>query len=223
MPSPQYVCGCVSHQERGQDSRGQIAAGDSTSWQTYSSDPSQVCTCTQLFTICCHWYIEGLVRPCATELPSWIYTYGFLLSSSCQTHDESSLQQALTEAWAKASKYSAISDIFGPMCIFGLALGRQPSHVAINQGGTTADHGCLQTLDALHSTRDKRWSFRSHLYMSSTWRSSILQIDYRLYGMRVDMKMTTDSVWPISLDHLWWCAHLICGGLSKASLALILP
>ena len=114
---------------------------------------------------------EGLVRPCATELPTWIYTSGFLLSSSCQTHDESSFQQALTEALAKASKYSSFSDIFGPMCIFGLALGRQPSHVAINQGGTTADHGCLQTFDASHSRQTVVISIPS---MSSTWRRSIL-------------------------------------------------
>jgi hypothetical protein len=105
---------------------------------------------------------EGLVRPNATaKLNSYPW---FLLSSSiCQTHAESSFQQAMNEALAKANKYSSFSDIFKPMCIFRLAVGPQPSHIAINQGGTTADHGCLQTFDALHSTRDKRWSFRSHL------------------------------------------------------------
>ena len=90
---------------------------------------------------------EGLVRRSATELPNWIYTPGFYCRAGiCRTHDESSFSQALNEALAKAK-----------------AVSRQPSHVAINQGGTTADHGCLQFLDALDSTRDKRWSFQSHL------------------------------------------------------------
>ena len=46
---------------------------------------------------------EGLVRPSATELPDWIYTPGFYCRAAiCQTHDESSFQQALNEALAKA-------------------------------------------------------------------------------------------------------------------------
>ena len=100
---------------------------------------------------------EGLVRPSATELPNWIYTPGFYCRAAiCQTHDESSFSQALNEALAKAK-----------------AVSRQTSHVAINQGGTTADHGCLQFLDALHSTRDKRWSFQSHLW---AWQHSVTRL-----------------------------------------------
>ena len=89
--------------KRGQDYRGQIAAGDSTSWQTYSSDPSQVCICRQLFTICCRLYIlkEGLVQPNATELPDSIYTPDFYSRAAiCQTHDERYFQHALNEALA---------------------------------------------------------------------------------------------------------------------------
>ena len=56
---------------------------------------------------------EGLVRPSATELPDWIYTPGFYCwAAICQTHDESSFQQALNEALAKASKYSSFSNMF---------------------------------------------------------------------------------------------------------------
>ena len=36
-------------------------------------------------------------------------------------------------------------------------------HLTISVGGTFSDHGGLQFFDCLHSHRDKRWSFRSHL------------------------------------------------------------
>ena len=67
------------------------------------------------------------------------------------------------EKLVRSSKYSHYKDPFRPFCIYGKARSRQSHHLTINVGGTVADHGGLQFFDCIHSHRDKRWSFRSHL------------------------------------------------------------
>ena len=63
----------------------------------------------------------------------------------------------------RPQKYCSHQDHFRPACIYGKAGSRQPTHAVVGQGGTMADHACLHFYDVIHRTRDKRWSFWSHL------------------------------------------------------------
>ena len=107
---------------------------------------------------------EGIIRPSATQYPDWLYTSGFYCRAEiCQDLSLQSYAQAQTLAFKKARKFSNFQDPFRPYCIYGKARSRQPQHLTIGSGGTYADHGGLQFYDCIHSQRDKRWSFRSHL------------------------------------------------------------
>ena len=81
----------------------------------------------------------------------------------CRDHSSAAYLAAQIEAFRKASKYSHYKDPFRPFCIYGKARSRQSHHLTISVGGTVSDHGGLQFFDCIHSHRDKRWSFRSHL------------------------------------------------------------
>ena len=107
---------------------------------------------------------EGIIRPSATQYPDWLYTSGFHCRAEiCQDLSEQSYYHAQTLALKKASKFGNFQDPFRPVCIYGKARSRQSQHLTISSGGTYADHGGLHFYDCIHSQRDKRWSFRSHL------------------------------------------------------------
>ena len=107
---------------------------------------------------------EGVIRPSATQYPDRLYTSGFYCRAEIyRDHSSAAYITAQTEAFRKASKYSHYKDHFRPFCIYGKARSRQSHHLTISVGGTVSDHGGLQFFDCIHSHRDKRWSFRSHL------------------------------------------------------------
>ena len=107
---------------------------------------------------------EGVIRPSATQHPDWLYTSGFYCRAEiCRDHSSAAYLAAQIEAFRKASKYSHYKDPLRPFCIYGKARSRQSHHLTISVGGTVSDHGGLQFFDCIHSNRDKRWSFRSHL------------------------------------------------------------
>jgi hypothetical protein len=43
-----------------------------------------------------------------------------------------------------------------------LTVGRQ-THATIHQGGVVSEHGANLICDIVHSQKEKRWAFRSHL------------------------------------------------------------
>ena len=63
-------------------------------------------------------------------------------------------------SWCELRNMS-ITDRLDPYLI-GLTVGRQ-THATIHQGGVVSEHGANLICDIVHSQKEKRWAFRSHL------------------------------------------------------------